>query len=214
MSEVRQQSYHHGNLRSVLIDTTLEMLKTQGWDELSLRALASAAGVSRAAPYAHFEDKGALLKSVAAAGFSRMAEEMRCSMGRSEDVRERFLATGRAYVRFARHNANVFRLMFSAGQISGQGDGASQVSEGPYEIFQAALRAFLENRRVTVLDEQVVRTTAWSCVHGLSLLLIEDRLDQSPEQDERLAEQVTALFADLLGSQRGSESLGPRPVHR
>jgi len=201
MTDVHQQSYHHGNLRAVLIDTALEMLKTHGADELSLRALASAAGVSRAAPYAHFVDKGALLRSVAAAGFAQMAEEMRGSMGGSEDVRERFLATGRAYVRFARHNANVFRLMFSAGHNSVPSDGASPASESPYEIFQAALRTFLEDRRVTLLDEQVVRTTAWSCVHGLSLLLIEDRLGQSPEQDERLAEQVTALFADLLGSQ-------------
>ena len=49
--------YHHGNLREALLDTAIEQLQKVGVENLSLRALARAVGVSQTAPYRHFEDK-------------------------------------------------------------------------------------------------------------------------------------------------------------
>ena len=59
---VTQKSYHHGNLRAELLDTAVEQLREVGTEELSLRALARAIGVSQTAPYRHFADKGELDK--------------------------------------------------------------------------------------------------------------------------------------------------------
>ncbi len=198
MTRVPEQSYHHGNLRAVLVQAALELLKTQAPEELSLRGLAASAGVSRAAPYAHFADKAALLRAVASAGFALMAEDMRKSMDGATDARGRFLATGRAYVRFARGNPNVFRLMFGGGHERAEAHPPHGTEGGPSEVFEAALRAYLEESRVTVADEQLLRTTAWSCVHGLSLLLLDHRLGSSADDGEQLVVLVTSLFADLL----------------
>ncbi len=48
-----QSSYHHGNLRSALLLTALEILEKQGLASLSLRKVAAAIGVSHAAPAHH-----------------------------------------------------------------------------------------------------------------------------------------------------------------
>ena len=53
----KKSTYHHGNLREVLISSALEILKEGTLQDLSLRALARKAGVSQTAPYRHFEDK-------------------------------------------------------------------------------------------------------------------------------------------------------------
>ena len=66
------QSYHHGNLRRVLIDTAVEIISEQGARGLSLRKVAKRAGVSHAAPYRHFKDKNAILAAVAKEGFEMM----------------------------------------------------------------------------------------------------------------------------------------------
>jgi len=53
--------YHHGDLRTTLLEVAGEMLKESGIEEVSLRKLAARVGVSRTAPYHHFKDKNALL---------------------------------------------------------------------------------------------------------------------------------------------------------
>ena len=59
------KTYHHGNLRAELLDTALEQLRAGSAEDLSLRALARAVGVSQTAPYRHFADKGELLAAMA-----------------------------------------------------------------------------------------------------------------------------------------------------
>ena len=62
------RTYHHGNLRSVLLARAEEALNAG--EDLSLRELARRAGVSHAAPRRHFADKQALLDALAEDGFS------------------------------------------------------------------------------------------------------------------------------------------------
>ena len=61
--------YHHGDLRRALIDAARRLLESEGPSALSLRAVAREAGVSPAAPYHHFKDKGELLDAVAGEGW-------------------------------------------------------------------------------------------------------------------------------------------------
>jgi AcrR family transcriptional regulator len=193
------QSYHHGNLRGALVERALVMLEKVGPAELSLRSLAAATGVSRAAPYNHFADKGELLSAIAAAGLQKLAENMRSQDVQPSTPRDRFLAVGRAYVRFALENPNLFKLMFTSPVgprldepqlLHGRG--------GPYGIFASALSAYLEDVNSSALDGAIARVTAWSCVHGLAGLLLEGRLPLSAESDDRWISDVTCLFADLV----------------
>jgi AcrR family transcriptional regulator len=200
MAEAPARTYHHGNLRRALIDTALAMLEQVGPEELSLRAVAAAAGVSRAAPYAHFADKNALVAAVAQVGFERLAAEMlRGGGGGGADAETRFLAVGRGYVRFALGNPNLFKLMFSA-QLDPLRDRAEvdRGSRGTYELFRTSLAAFVAERAPHLVDSQSIRTMAWSIVHGLSLLLVERRLPVPGERHEALAAEVTAAFTRLL----------------
>ena len=68
--------YHHGELRSALIEAAVDILATSGMENLSLRVLARATGVTQAAPYSHFRNKDDLLAAVAETGFQRLALQM------------------------------------------------------------------------------------------------------------------------------------------
>ena len=64
-----KSTYHHGDLANALVKAALELVEQGGAEAVSLRDLTQSLGVSRAAPYRHFEDRDALLAAVAARGF-------------------------------------------------------------------------------------------------------------------------------------------------
>src|SRR5690349_14111931 len=70
------RAYHHGDLRQALIQSALQLLRDEGPEALTLRAVARAAGVSQTAPYRHFADRRALVGAVAEDGFRRLKQAM------------------------------------------------------------------------------------------------------------------------------------------
>jgi AcrR family transcriptional regulator len=119
----KKQPYHHGALKETLLREALHSLEKDGLEALSLRALAQEAGVSKTAPYRHFADKDALLVEVAAEGFRMFADALGAGAQvapeggadatdvdhASRPVRVLLLS----YLRFARANPALYRLMFS-----------------------------------------------------------------------------------------------------
>jgi AcrR family transcriptional regulator len=109
-----ERPFHHGNLRSVLLDEAETVLRDRGVDELSLRELARQAGVSHGAPRSHFIDRKALLDALAERGFQKLAVEMRTASDGESEYAEQLRAGARAYLSFAVSNAALLDLMFAA----------------------------------------------------------------------------------------------------
>ena len=106
--------FHHGNLRSVLLEYAEEVVRDRGVDGLSLRELARHAGVSHGAPRSHFIDRQALLDALAEQGFDRLTEKVKAALSTPGTTDERFRRVGRAYVGFAVDDAALMELMFAA----------------------------------------------------------------------------------------------------
>ena len=74
------KNYHHGDLKNALINAGVEILAGDGVGGLSLRKVAKQAGVSHAAPYAHFADKQALIAAISTEGYKKIYESMAAVM--------------------------------------------------------------------------------------------------------------------------------------
>ena len=190
--------YHHGNLRAALIRAALEAFEQGGSDGVSLRGLAETVGVSRSAPYSHFRSKRELMAAIAEVGFERFVAEME-RVDDAADARGRFLAIGTGYLRFALENPGLFKLMFSAelATLKGVGD-LEQTSARAFGVFQQGLDAYLRHCGGAGPASPTLQTLAWSSVHGLAFLLLEDRLPFHPEQPMDVVAEVTGLFADMM----------------
>lgn len=104
--------YHHGDLRSALIDASVELVSTMGADAFTLKDASRIAGVSVAAPYRHFSDKSELLHEVTEVAFKKMSDDMHKTLaGHELGTIESITALGQTYVRFASENQQLFRLM-------------------------------------------------------------------------------------------------------
>src|SRR3989454_12819781 len=108
------RAYHHGNLRTALLEQAERSVREHGVERLSLRELARKTGVSHGAPRRHFPDRQALLDALAETGFARLGAELRSAAdGAGEDFQARLGATAAAYVRFATRDAALLELMFA-----------------------------------------------------------------------------------------------------
>src|SRR5437588_12480464 len=111
---MRARAYHHGNLRTALLEQAERSVREHGVERLSLRELARQTGVSPGAPRRHFSDRQALLDALAEAGFARLGAELRSAADDAgADFEPRLMATAAAYVRFATLDAALLELMFA-----------------------------------------------------------------------------------------------------
>jgi AcrR family transcriptional regulator len=172
----KKDGYHHGDLRAGLVEAARALVEEKGPEKLSLSDACRAAGVSTAAPYRHFPDKDALLFAVAQEGMERQAAMMREAAARHPLGSDAAIASiGRAYVDFAQREPGVFKLMFSL--TRGHADEAALVAKGE-ATFGIVLSQIAARFGREATDPEVLTTgfKLWTFVHGLSFLLIDDKL--------------------------------------
>ena len=203
-----KSAYHHGELRTALLQAALAMLEEGiAPASLSLREAARRVGVSAMAPYRHFADRDALLDAVATIGFERLAARQRAA-DEPECDREALKAQGVAYVAFACAHPALFRLMFGSGAPSlsrnGKSEDLARASGDSFDILaaRAARGEGGADRSQAVPDAAIAH---WSLVHGLAMLAIDGTLAWCADDPVALAERITARFVGLP-AQKGIEA--------
>jgi AcrR family transcriptional regulator len=190
------RSYHHGNLRSALLESAERTLTRRGASELSLRELAREVGVSHAAPRRHFADKQALLDALAEDGFERIGRELEEAMAAAgTSLREQLGAFALAYVRFATEHATLLELMF-AGKHR---EGAEGLREAADRAFAAPLALFVTAQasgQVVPGDPERVGIVALATLHGLAALANNGMLGDAT-LDDLVEEAVDRIVLGL-----------------
>ena len=64
--------YHHGNLKSAILDEVIGLLNYKSFDEISFRSISRNIGVVSSAPYNHFKDKKHLIKEIILLGENKL----------------------------------------------------------------------------------------------------------------------------------------------
>jgi AcrR family transcriptional regulator len=169
-----KKTYHHGDLRRALLDAGLALIEEQGAQAFTLREAARRAGVSQAAPYRHFADKGALLAAIAEEGFRALSARMREEVARAAAPAGTLEPIGMGYLLFAVENPAHYRVMFGPGRDR-EGLPASAEAAGQ-ESFSLLLDGVREAQRSGAIrsgDATELALFAWAIVHGLALLVID-----------------------------------------
>lgn len=113
--------------RSALVRAASELLDEGGPGAVTLRAVGARAGVSRGAPYGHFENKGHLLRELAVNAWNSLADEverLRADPDATPSARlERALLT---LIGVGRRQPHLYALMFST--PAGDPDAAAAAS--------------------------------------------------------------------------------------
>jgi len=155
--------------RARIVDEAVALVEQSGHEKLSLRGLAATLGVTAPALYDHLRSKDEVLQAVAAMGYQGLEAAYDEVEGPAiKRVRERALA----YVRFARDNPELFRLMFMfrpqavAIELDNELSAATIVFDAAVEDVVAAIA----DGDLVDRDPQHLGLTLWASMHGVATI--------------------------------------------
>jgi AcrR family transcriptional regulator len=189
-------TYHHGDLKNALVQAGVEILAEEGLGGLSLRKVAKQAGVSHAAPYAHFADKQALIAAISTEGFKQLYFQIEAVLEKDRGKPEKLLIeTAWAYVQFALNAPDRFKLMFSS--VLEKEKEYAEFMEISQENFSQLVEIVEICQQVGVLRSgasDIVAVSIWSTVHGFTSLLLEGQISHTVLEKESLKDLLLLII--------------------
>ncbi len=195
--------YHHGDLRTALLDAALDVIGEIGPQGLTIREVARRAGVSHAAPYRHFTDKDELILAVVERGFALLQRTMRERKDAAPpDAMHQFAASGMAYVDFALNHPAYYRVMFSGDLLSSTGHVSLQhTSSEALQDMVADITRCQELGMVRKGDPVPQALAILSTIHGFVSLVNDNRIQHLLENPYTLDQMrdmvVTSIFEGI-----------------
>ncbi|MCA8880913.1 MAG: TetR/AcrR family transcriptional regulator [Rhodobacteraceae bacterium] len=197
-----KRGYHHGNLRQALVDAALDLIAERGPTGFTLTEAAKAAGVTPAAVYRHFEGREDLIAEAARQGYEIFADLMEYAYdsGRPSALTA-FLATGRAYLAFARKYPGHYVAMFESGISVNRNPDLARVSARARSVLEEAARKLSQHippgKRPPAT---MVSAHIWAMSHGVVELFARSGPGtQAPFPPEDLLEAGIGIYLRGLG---------------
>jgi AcrR family transcriptional regulator len=177
----KKTPYHHGDLKNALIQAGIEILSKEGVNAMSLRKVARRAGVSHAAPYAHFADKQALVAAISTEGYRKLYDKVyNAAQNHRGDPLRQLVEGAWAYVEFALNDSEHFRITLS-GVVEKEKEYPAYV-----EISQKGFRLVVQLveacQKAGVLNEgppDLMAASVWGLVHGFVSLILENQISHA-----------------------------------
>ena len=168
--------YHHGDLRNALIEESIKMINTSGEDSLSMRKLAEKCGVSMAAPYAHFKNKEEMINAIKKYVEDAFAEYLEKAIAcvEEDNVEQKIIILGNAYVSFFIDNPEYFTFLFSRGYVHLNLDfNSDEDNFKPYKILKDLCKRYFAEKKPDLSDYEkeldIIRI--WSSVQGITSII-------------------------------------------
>lgn len=184
-----RDAYHHGDLRTALLEAASEML--EAGENFSLRAVARRAGVSQTAPYRHFADRETLESALAVRGFDDLRQRLSLD-GRPARSEEELIEFAVAYVRFALDRPAVFKLMFGQ-ECDDSNDDRVRAAAELRTLLADSLRGVFPRA-----DHDSLAVALWALTHGLAFLHLDGKLAASDPS------AVASCVRDSVGALRSA----------
>lgn len=203
----QKDKYHHGDLRKALVEASLEIIGREGAEALSLRNAARTAGVSHAAPYAHFDDKEDLIAAVKDEGFKELYALLEHGLARlGPDPVDRLRGLALIYLDFARTQRAKYQIMFRRPLAKDPKPESTYIGTGRaiFALLAQEVRHLHAHRgRSRTFSPELHVMTSWSTLHGLCSLWMDGPLALiagDAVRFEVLAEQfVEYVLSNLAG---------------
>lgn len=193
------RAYHHGSLRSALIDAAEEVIAERGLDGFSLRETARRAGVSPAAPAHHFKDARGLLTAIAAQAFADLADALEAAdASGGTDLEARMKAQGRAYVAFALERPARFDLMWRKPLLNNDDPQLNEAGDRAFDVLDRVTRVDGPPSSGSTDPVLAPSIAAWSLVHGFARLAIDGAFGADADSAERAAQSFLPLILERL----------------
>lgn len=203
-------SYHHGDLKDELFKAAKYILKDKGVESLSLRNIAKRVGVSHTAPYRHFASKEELLYQLSVYGFEKLRFALLDKIKeKNNQPLEQLELLAEAYVSFICGEPQLAQLMFTTiSQTAQPPDYVCNASDEAKDVLTQTLMRGQKMGLIKALDIKIISLSAWSIVHGLSLLCLGGLLPELNSDQLRIqtSQQVSKILLSGIATKQNNSN--------
>ncbi len=163
-------------LRERIIETATEMFMKDGFEETSIRKIASQIEYSPATLYLYFKDKNEIFEKIQEMALEKFVTKLK-EFDFIKDPIGRIKSFSHSYLDFAITNKELYTLMF--------GDQPATVSlnktdwlpgKKSFEMIKQLIKSCNEKNQLKKMNPDETTLLVWSYLHGMSTLAIHQRL--------------------------------------
>jgi AcrR family transcriptional regulator len=214
----KEGRYHHGDLRTALVDAAIDVIAERGVRGFSLAETTRRLGVTTAAPYRHFADRDELLAAVAVRALGVLAAMLGGGGGGGADPAvdpavdpaaapaqapsERLAAMAGAYVRFAAEQRPLFDTLFNSGLDKNRYPELQRA----WEPVDALLTVVLEVCAGDAAAADALADAVEATAHGYATRYLDGEYGAGPDAVNAAAAKATASARALVA---GRQALRP-----
>jgi len=200
---MKKNDYHHGNLKEEFLKIAFDFIDKEDVDKLTLKVLSDATGTSRSAIYRHFSSKDALMEEIIRGGFEEFdAITSPILLNQEIPLVDRFYNTSKIYIKWAKENPNLYRLLFGR-KYAYIREEILSIKEETCDAFGALKKAVEEGQEKGILrreDSLRQSVVIWASLHGLSSLIIDGFMDVEELSDELVDDMFKSLLAGCISN--------------
>lgn len=171
--------------REEIISAALELTRSRGSAAVTARSLAKALGSSSKPIFGLFENMDEVQQEVQKAAFAIYQKRIADAMASGEFPP--FKASGMAYIRFAREERELFRLLFMR-------DRSHETIGSQDEEIRPLLALIQKNVGIGEAEARQFHLELWVFVHGIATMLATSYLDWP---DSFVSDMLTELYRDM-----------------
>jgi AcrR family transcriptional regulator len=185
-------------IESRIKETALALFGSQGYRNVSLRAIATEMGLSAPALYRYFDNKNALLGALRADGFRYLKKtlaDVRKTAGSPIEVVSEAM---KVYLEFATTQSELYCLMYELDQESIEESTLAYASrKSAFSEAEGMARDILKMTQTTG-DANQMAHLFWVSAHGLAALGVANQLDMGLDFEQLIDPVITTLLNGVL----------------
>jgi AcrR family transcriptional regulator len=170
-------------MRGRILETAMKLFLKEGYERVTIRAIAQAIEYSPATIYLYFKDRNEILYALQTIGFEKLNEKQQEILS-VKDPWKRLRRHGKIYIEFALNNAEYYDLMFiMRGPVKKMKEKKKwEAGMRSYDILRQNVKSCMDAGYLAKADPEVATFAFWSLTHGIASLIIRERTIMFPEE--------------------------------
>lgn len=184
MGVAERKERHKEELRKDILDAAKALFMEKGYEATSIRNIAEKIEYSPATVYLYYKDKHEIMHALHREGFKMLIQYLSV-VGEIANPFERLKLMGRAYIKFAMENHDMYNLLFVLSDpikhVANCYNEQWDEGDRAFDVLHKTVAECQEAGHFKGLEPFGLAFVIWSTMHGLCALRISGHLDHVSE---------------------------------
>ncbi len=176
-----------------IIKTAVELIRSNGEEAINARAIATALNCSTQPVFSKFASMEQLQEATLGAAYEIYLDFIKNEV--ESEKYPRYKAFGMAYIRFAKEEKELFKLLFMRDRTG--------VDTSPSLDFEESVQMIMKANGVTVEKATLMHLELWACVHGIGTMLATSFLSL---EWELISDMLTDVYQGIRARHLSEEN--------